>query len=506
MASAYHRFGRATVIRLHRVESVMSNNNGSVGILAYGAYVPRLRLNKKVIVEANSWFNPVPGSISKGERAICNWDEDSVTMAVEAARDCLADQPKEIISSVQLASTSLPFDDRQNATIVREALNLGERMETLDITSSLRAGTSSLINLLSSKTEEPALFVSAENRNAKNASLQELRYGDGAAAFLVGRGQVVAEFLGSESTSIDFVDHFRGRNQSFDYEWEERWAREEGYGKIVPRTVTALLEKVDIAGGSIDHFIMPVASASVAVKTAKALQIPPQAVADNLQTVLGDCGAAHAPIMLAQALQRAEPGALILIVGWGQGCDALLFRATGLVTEYAPPMGVDGFLARRREENNYNRYLAFNRLVEQEQGIRAENDKSVALSALYRNRETVLGFVGGVCRGCGTRQFPKSNICVNPECGEIHSQDSVFFADVTGKMQSWTADSLVFSPDPPSYYGMVKFDGGGQLMADMTDMDPGVAETGMRVRMVFRIKSYDARRGYTRYFWKAVPA
>ena len=61
-----------------------------VGILAFGAYVPRLRLARKAVAEANAWFNPALRSLAKGERAICNWDEDSVTMAVEAARDCLA--------------------------------------------------------------------------------------------------------------------------------------------------------------------------------------------------------------------------------------------------------------------------------------------------------------------------------------------------------------------------------------------------------------------------------
>ena len=77
-----------------------------VGILAFGAYVPRLRLARKAVAEANAWFNPALRSLAKGERAICNWDEDSVTMAVEAARDCLAGRDRGTITAVYLASTS----------------------------------------------------------------------------------------------------------------------------------------------------------------------------------------------------------------------------------------------------------------------------------------------------------------------------------------------------------------------------------------------------------------
>ncbi|HEV3397019.1 MAG TPA: 3-hydroxy-3-methylglutaryl CoA synthase, partial [Xanthobacteraceae bacterium] len=62
------------------------------GILAFGAYIPRLRLARRAIAEANGWFNPALKSQAKGERAICNWDEDAVTMAVEAARDALAER------------------------------------------------------------------------------------------------------------------------------------------------------------------------------------------------------------------------------------------------------------------------------------------------------------------------------------------------------------------------------------------------------------------------------
>src|SRR5665811_2459664 len=87
------------------------------GIVAFGAYVPQLRLARQAIVQANAWFNDAAQSLAKGERSMCNWDEDAITMAVEAARDCLTGFARDEIRTVQLASTSFPFEDRLNSGI-----------------------------------------------------------------------------------------------------------------------------------------------------------------------------------------------------------------------------------------------------------------------------------------------------------------------------------------------------------------------------------------------------
>src|SRR5262252_7132586 len=119
-----------------------------VGILAYGAYLPRLRLSRKSVADANAWFNPALKGLAKGERTMCNWDEDAVTMAVEAARDCLVGQDRGSIGAVAFASTSFPFEDRLNAGIVLEALNLAPGVNTQDLTASQRAATSGLVAAL----------------------------------------------------------------------------------------------------------------------------------------------------------------------------------------------------------------------------------------------------------------------------------------------------------------------------------------------------------------------
>src|SRR5205807_7576926 len=131
------------------------------------------------------------------------------------------------------------------------------------------------------------------------------------------------------------------------------------------------------------------------------------AVRDNLAAVCGEAGAAHPLMMLVAALEEAKPGEKILLVGFGQGADALVFEVAPAIASAPARLGVKGHLARRREEATYAKFLAFNDTIEIERGMRAEADKLTPLSALWRKRETVTSFIGGRCRTCGTLQFPQ---------------------------------------------------------------------------------------------------
>ena len=338
---------------------------GQVGITAYGAYLPRMRLQKQAIAAANSWFDPGLKGLGKGEKAICNWDEDAITMATEAYRDCSAQAAAP--AALILASTSLPFSDRQNSVILAESLNLNTAdLRTLDVTGSQRAATSGLLSALDvvGAGRGQAVVVASEHRRTKCASREEMLYGDGAAAIMVGSHNILAELVASHSEAVDFIDHFRSEGQDFDYGWEERWIRDEGYMKIVPKAVTALLAKAGVAAGDIAHFVLPTDQGRVPADVAKQLGIDGKAVADNLLQSAGITGAAHPLLLLAHRLEQALPGELILVTGFGQGCDALLFRATTAISRWKPVLGVSGHLARGRAEDNYNKFQSFNNLLE----------------------------------------------------------------------------------------------------------------------------------------------
>jgi 3-hydroxy-3-methylglutaryl CoA synthase len=121
-----------------------------IGITSYGAYIPKLRLERMAIFQAMGWFAPALMMVAQGERSMCNWDEDAVTMAVAAARDCLIGRDKNNVEGLFLASTTLPFADRQNAGIVATALNLPSAILASDFTASQKAGSTALLTALES--------------------------------------------------------------------------------------------------------------------------------------------------------------------------------------------------------------------------------------------------------------------------------------------------------------------------------------------------------------------
>lgn len=477
----------------------------SFGILSYGAYVPSTRLQRKAIAASNSWFNSSLRAFAQGERAIGGWDEDVITMGAEAARESLVGFDPAQVSSIVLASTTLPFADRQNSGVIRSALMLPTPVRTADTTGSLRSATTALVEALVGSADGSTLVIGSDARKAKAGSRQEMLYGDGAAAVLVGSGEPVARLIGAASETVDFVQQYRQAGRSYDYCWEKRWIRDEGYFKIVPQAISAALKTAGVEASTITHFCMPTTLGKVGAAVAKRCGLPRTSVRDTLGDVCGDTGAAHPLMMLIDALQDSRSGDRILLVAFSGGCDAMVFDVVRTGATQAPRGGVKGALARRREDSNYMRYLSLNNLVDLERGMRAEVDKATPLTVLYRNQDMIQGLVGGMCRNCGTVQYPRQRYCVNPNCNALDSQDDYGFASRTGKVMSFTADYLTYSPDPPTYFGMVEFDGGGRMMMDFTDVDPEKMEVGLPVRVMFRVKDYDDNRGFRRYFWKAAP-
>jgi 3-hydroxy-3-methylglutaryl CoA synthase len=479
-----------------------------LGIVGYGAYIPRLRLSRKAVVQANAWFAPQFAGKSGGTRAMTNWDEDSITMAVAAARDCLGSgEDRSRVRSLYLASSTMPYAERLNAGIVSEALTLGETVETLDVGGSQRAALSGLSEALSKAQtlEGDVLLLAADCRKTRAASAQELEYGDGAAALLVGTGNVIAEYLGGASVSVDFVDHFRLAGEDIDYVWEERWIRDEGVGKLVPRAIKKALKEAGVGGEAIDRFIFPSTLAKIDVQLARSCGIKPEAVVDNLSAGVGDTGVPHALLMLAQVLETAQPGQVILIAQFGSGAQALMFRVTEAIAGFRPRTGVAGWLARGIEETNYTKFLAFKSQLALERGMRGEQDKKTALSTLYRHKSAILGLVGGRCEKTGEVHYPPTRLSYTPGAPALDTQKPYKLAERQATVLSWSAEYLSYYPSPPHFYGQIDFDGGGRILMEFTDVAKGEVDSGTPMEMVFRITVIDEKRRFVRYFWKATP-
>ncbi len=478
--------------------------SSSVGIKSFGAYVPRRRMPRALIAAAHAWALPALKSLAKGEKSFCGWDEDAITMAVEAGRDCLrgstATKP---IAALTFASTTAPYADLQNAAIIGAALRLPESRSSIDMSGSVRAGLSALGSALQEAGRGDQLVIAADRRTGKPGSVQELHYGSGAAALWIGQGDdVIATFLGRESAVLPFIDHFRQSGEKFDYHWEERWIRDEGVSKIVPRTVMSLLKRLDIAADRVDHFALAGGPAGSDKLIAKALSIASERLLPDFHSEVGDTGAAHPLLQLTAALERAIAGDIVVVASFSQGCEVLAFQVRQPVAS-SPNHGLQAALSRRIEESAYLKMLSFNGEIDMEWGMRSETDNKTALTQLYRVADQILGFVGGKCQTCNTVQFPRFPACVN--CGMPGWQLPYPLADEPAKVATYTADWLQYSPSPPLYMGLVQFDSGARVLMEIVDVGPAGLDVDTPLTMTFRIKERDRQRHYDRYFWKAVP-
>lgn len=472
-------------------------------ILACGIHVPRLRLARARIAAETAWLAAPARHAPAGERAIGNWDEDALTMAVGAARGALAGRGATPPAALALCSTTAPFADRDDAGLLAAALALPETTAAQTSGGSLRAGTRALIGACAAGSRETTLVVASDQRLARIGSAQELAYGDAAAALLVGTTDATAPLatvLGSHARSADFVDHYRMAGVRFDYALEERWVRDEALLNLVPQTIGELLAAAAVKGADVRHLAVPL-GAGLARRIAQASALANASVDERLQRDCGDAGTAMPLLEILAALARAAPGELLVAIGLGQGVDALLLRAGAGAPRAAEALA--RALGRRREETSYLRYLSHRGLVEADFGMRAERDQRTAQTVAYRKRAAVNAFVGGRCERCGTVQFPLARVCVNPGCRSTDTQQPHRLAESCGHVKTFTEDWQAFAPRPPYVYGNVEFAEGGNLLMEFTDVEPGELAVGDPVRFEFRIKDEDRVRGFRRYFWKA---
>lgn len=477
-------------------------------ILHCGVHIPRLRLPRALIVEALAWLHAAGRAEAHGARAICNWDEDALTMAVEASRHCLVPGTNAAYggdakpAAVIFCSTTSPFADRDPAVLLAAAIDLPEECESLNIGGSLRAGTGGLISAARRLDGSSTLCVASDARQTRPGSVQEMAYGDGAVALLVGpeSASTLATIIGARSVGTDFVDHYRMNGSEFDYALEQRWVRDEALMIRIPEVVADLLHGAGETADAIKHLILP-AGGGTASRVAQACGLTGARRDERVLTECGDAGAALPLLMLAGALETAQPGELIIVLGLGQGVDALLLRAgPGARRERGT---LAQALSHRHEETSYVRYLSHRGLIDVDFGMRAERDQRTAHSVAYRKRAAITGFKGGCCERCGTVQFPQSRVCVNPDCRATDTQVAHRFADSTGRVKSFTEDWQAYAARPPYSYGNVEFKEGGNLLMEFTDIDAGQLKVNDVVRFVFRIKDEDRARGFRRYFWKA---
>ena len=476
-----------------------------VGIKSYGAHIPRFRLDRNIMQLALLFlgFGPL-----RGEKAVANWDEDSITMAVAAAKDCLVGENSDKVDGMYFATTSQTYALRQNAGIVAAALDLSPNSRTADFTDSTKSGTAAFLaaaDAIAAGSLNDCLVAAADCRPCKIGSNGDYTYGDGGASFLLGKDNVIATIDGSFSTTHDFVDRRRLEGERLEHMWEERFIRDAGYMKFIPEAVMGLTKKYNLNIKDFKKVIYACAFTGAHAALAKPLGLAPEQVQDPLLTTVGDTGVAQVLMMLVAALEEAKPGDKIMVVSFGQGCDAFFLTVTDNITKVKNKKAVKRNLANKVALGSYDKYLAFRKLMPAEIGIRGEETIFTSYSIIARDNREIYGMVGTKCKKCGTPAWPVQRVCPNPDCGAIDQIEAYRFSDKPGHIFTYTSDFLAPSIDPPASYGFVDFDGGGRCAVDFTDCDPNALKVGMPVELSFRIKFADEKRASVNYGWKAMP-
>jgi hydroxymethylglutaryl-CoA synthase len=469
------------------------------GIASYGAYIPFHRLARAEI--ARAWGgNPAPG-----ERAVASYDEDSFTMAVAAARDCLKGLDRASVGGLYFASTTAPYKEKQTAAAVAAVLGLPADTVTMDFSGSLRSGTNAFkaaLDAVAAGSAQNILVVASDTRLGYPSGPAEMNLGDGAVALLVAAAGTVAEVTSFDSKYYEIQDVWRSDRDTFVRSAEDRFSMDEGFADVIAASVAAVLAKYGLAAADVTHFALNSPNGRQLSAFAKKLRLDEAAqIADVMHASVGDTGCAMALMSLVAALERAKAGEKILVASYGNGCDVILLEAAATIAPQAG-LGIKGHLCSKRMLPNYNHYLRWRELVEIQPPARPPlESRTPSPAAQWREVSWELRLTGTRCKHCGTPQYPPQRVCVT--CHTKDEMEPYDFQDVPAKVFSFSHDWVMQTLDPPVTVAFVDFECGGRIMCDMTDRDPEAIEVGLPLEMTFRRLYYI--NGIYNYWWKAQP-
>jgi len=467
-----------------------------IGIKSFGAYVPVYRLSEAEL--ARAWG----GRAGKGERATANYDEDSLTMAVEAAIDCLTGYDRQIVDGLVFASTTSPYDEKLSASIIAAAVDLRTTVSTVDLSSSTRAGTSALkiaCDAVKAGSAKNVLVTAADCRLAPPASEFEPVFGDGSAAFLISNEDVAVEIVDSYSISSDFVDVWKRAEDAYIRTWEDRFIMDHGYTEKMMAAIKGLLKKTGLKTSDFAKAVLYGPDGRSHGRLAKSLKLEDSQVQNPLYGVLGNTGAALAPMMLVAALEDAKPGDKILLANYGDGADSFVLQVTDKITNIKNRRGIKKHLASKMPIANYEKYIKFRNLMQGEADRRPQYISSLPM--MWRDRTQVIPLHGCKCRKCGKIQFPIQRICAY--CQSKDDYDEVRLSDKKATVFTYSMDERALEVDPPRVWTISEFDDDGRIYITMTDRDTSKISIGMKVEMTFR-RIHDGA-GVHNYFWKCRP-
>ena len=464
-----------------------------IGIKKIAVHLPYYRLSRKTI--GTAWG----AKAGKGERRVANFDEDSITMAIEAGFKCLQRENRDKIKGLYFASTTAPYWEKQCAAICAGVLDLPPGIRTGDFAGSTRSGTNALIAAADAVKAGlgDILIITGDCRPALPRSAQEGIMGDGGAAVLLGNSDVICHIKDSYSAWNDITDVWRMDKDNFVKTWEDRFIVQMGYEKDITHSIAAIMERNNLQADRVDKLVMYSPEGTSHQKVAKKLGFKPEQIQDSLVDRTGNTGSAQAFMMLASALAAAKPGETILWANFGSGSDTLLLTVSSEI-EKRGNSSVTGLTLEAGKELSYQKYLAFRGFVQTPQElIRLFPSASV----MWRTRKWSAALHGSKCNVCGLITFPIQRVCYS--CKSRDNFEEFPLSDKKGKVFSYSLDNLAGGPNPPTIQTIVETEVGARIYCLMTDCEPEEIKIGAPVEMTYR--RFHEEAGFYNYYWKCRP-
>lgn len=469
------------------------------GIKSLGAYLPYHYLSRAAISKA--WG----GKGGKGEKSIADPDEDSVTMAVEAAMGCFRFTCRESIGALYFASTTGPYAEKSHSALISTACDLKEQnVFTADISGSTRAGTNALKAGLDAAVANPGqsiLVTASDMRNGYPKSGQESSFGDGAAAVVLGTGEgLLAEIDYYTSVTGEINDYWRNSGDKYTLHAEGRFCDEKGYLREMQLVLNKLFTETDAAASDFDKVIITAQNAKLRGKLAAKFLFSQEQLVDTLLSDVGDTGAAQGLLGIVNALEHAKPGDRILAVDYGNGAGAMTMTVTENIRKLTGQSQIDRYLSVREELDSYVRYLSWRDIAAAEPGAAFKLPASTAQT--WREQDINLRLHGSVCKECGAASYPIARVC--DVCGSLDQYEQVRLSGNICKLYTYSIDQYAGRNDDPLIIQAVAEDeNGSHIYTIMTDFQKEQVRVGMEVEFTFR-KMHNLG-GFPNYFWKLRP-
>ena len=464
-----------------------------VGIKSFGAYLPRYRLGEGTA-----------GWGSSTEKAIANFDEDSVTMAVAAGRNCLRGIDLNSVDGLLFATTSPPYVEKQCAAIIATALDLRRDIFAADVTGVLRAGTTAVkmaMDSIVAGSAEQVLVVGSDARLATPRGDMERNLGDGAAALLLGKDGVAATIEGTHSITETMLDMWRSQGDTFVRSWEDRFTNEEGLDRILPDAVDGFLAKYGLTPKDFAKAAFYAPDARRYSQLGRRMGFSQEQLQDPLFGKVGNTGVAFPLMLLVSALEGAKGEDLLLTASYGDGSDVISFKVNDNIEGLRDRLGVKVHVDSKEILPSYETYARWRDVWTSDAAARRPPPAVPSVTALWRESDQNMRLYGAKCNNCGYVQYPPQRVCTM--CQAKDDSQHLRLSDKRATVFTYSMDYLAGTTDTPLVITVVNFEGGGRMLCMMTDRELDEVRIGLPVEMSFR--KLRVVNGIHNYYWKSIP-